>query len=63
DLPILARMARNFLAIPASSTSIERLFSDSGYLVTKQRSSMSSATVRECMCTKHWIREGLMCYL
>ncbi|EJD50444.1 hATC-domain-containing protein [Auricularia subglabra TFB-10046 SS5] len=63
DLPILARMARDYLAIPASSTSVERLFSESGYLVTKQRSSLPAATIRECMCTKRWIREGLMKYL
>ncbi|KZV97167.1 hypothetical protein EXIGLDRAFT_568149, partial [Exidia glandulosa HHB12029] len=59
DLPILARMARDYLAIPASSVSVERLFSAAGGLTTRERSSLSAKTIRECMCTKLWIRQGL----
>ncbi|KZV91117.1 hypothetical protein EXIGLDRAFT_562179, partial [Exidia glandulosa HHB12029] len=59
DFPILSRMARDFLAIPASSVSVERLFSAAGLLTTRERSSLSADTIRECMCTKMWIRQGL----
>lgn len=40
--PILAKMARIYLAIPAASTSSERLFSDAGNLLSAKRSRINS---------------------
>ncbi|CDO75398.1 hypothetical protein BN946_scf184855.g1 [Trametes cinnabarina] len=58
--PIIARMARDFLAIPATSVSVERLFSSSRHLCTDVRASFKATTITEAMCVKHWIRAGLL---
>ena len=46
--PVLAKMARIFLAIPITSTSSERLFSDAGNLLTSKRSRIDSELFK-CM--------------
>jgi hypothetical protein len=60
EFPIITRMARDFLAIPRTMASVERLFSKSRHLCTDQRSSLKAATLTQAMCTKEWLREGLM---
>lgn len=60
EYPVHARMARDFLAIPGAMVSVERLFSRSRHLCTDQRSSLKAATLTQAMCTKEWLREGLM---
>jgi hypothetical protein len=50
--PVLAKMARIFLAIPATSTSSERLFSDAGNLLTSKRSRMDSELFKRMMFLK-----------
>jgi hypothetical protein len=37
-LPVMFRLARKFLAIPATSVASERIWSDAGNIVTKKRS-------------------------
>ena len=59
DFPILSRMARDFLAIPGSSVSVERLFSKSRHLCTDLRGSLKAETVTEAMCARQWLRDGL----
>ena len=38
----------------ASSVSVERIFSSSGHLVSKNRSRLTDATIRMTMCLKSW---------
>lgn len=60
DFPIVAKMARDFLAIPGTSVSVERLFSKSRHLCSDLRSSMKADTIMEAMLTRSWIRDGLL---
>lgn len=54
--PTLAKMARDILPIPATSVSVERLFSRSRGICTDLRSSLKAETVREALLTKVWIK-------
>ena len=54
DRPVLAAMARDFLAIPASSASSERAFSFARRTVTEWRSSLAPETIRALLCLKSW---------
>ena len=49
DYPILAEMARDFLAIVASSSPSERLFSIDGDLITKKRNGLSGRRIRQIL--------------
>ncbi|SJL11861.1 uncharacterized protein ARMOST_15272 [Armillaria ostoyae] len=57
--PIITTMARDFLAIPGTSVSVERLFSTSRQLCTEVRSSLKADTIMKAMLTKAWIKAGL----
>jgi hypothetical protein len=50
--PVLTKMARIFLAIPATSTSSERLFSDAGNLMTSKRTRIDSELFKRMMFLK-----------
>jgi hypothetical protein len=52
-------MARDFLAIPGTSVSVERLFSSARHLCHESRASLHANTISEAMLTKMWIKEGL----
>ena len=60
EFSVISKIACDFLAIPATSVSVECLFSKSRHLCTDLRTSMKAETVIEAMCTKAWIREGLL---
>ena len=48
-------MARDFLAIPATSVPSEQIFSIAGQILTKRRSSLSEGMMNTLMCTKSWL--------
>jgi hAT family C-terminal dimerisation region len=54
DFPIVSRMARDHLAIPAMSALSESVFSDGGNVVTKNRNRLSGDSVREIVCLRNW---------
>lgn len=53
--PSLAKMARDYLAVPGSTVGIERVFSNGGRLVSPQRSRLSSLTIEQLMLLKDWM--------
>ena len=46
DYPMLARVVKKYLCVPATSTPSERLFSKSGQVVSPQRASLNPETVQ-----------------
>jgi len=52
--PNLSKMAKDYLAIPGTSTSSERLFSSGKHLISDTRQSLSPSTIRACQCLKSW---------
>jgi hypothetical protein len=55
EYPCLARIARDYLAIPATSAPCERAFSGGADLITKKRGSLKEDTIRVCVCLKSWL--------
>jgi hAT family C-terminal dimerisation region len=53
-------MARDFLAIPATSTSVKRVFSRSRHICSDLRSSLKAGNNSETLLAKLWIRNGLL---
>jgi len=53
--PILVRMARDVLAIPATTVASESVFSLGGRIVHKYRSRLDPQVVEALVCTKDWI--------
>ena len=51
--PHLARMARQYLAVPASCASVERLFSSVGLVKSDSRANLLDATTIDIMFAKH----------
>jgi hypothetical protein len=58
--PQLHRMALDYLSIPATSTSVERVFSQGRHLLPYSRNSLSPSSVRAFLCFGSWARCGLV---
>lgn len=54
EFPIIAQMARDHLAIQATSVESERLFSMSEGIMTKKRSNTKPCTLQQYVCVKFW---------
>ena len=54
--PVLSRIARNILAIPAVSVSVERLFSSSKHTLSDSRSSLSAESASITIIAKEWLK-------
>ncbi|CCO37231.1 hypothetical protein BN14_11386 [Rhizoctonia solani AG-1 IB] len=58
NLPVLSRIARDILAIPATSVSVERLFSQCKLVMSDYRN-MSIDTARQIITCQQWLEAGL----
>jgi hypothetical protein len=47
-------LARQYLAISATSASSERIFSQASNIITKKRNKLSKDTFKMIMCLKNW---------
>ncbi len=54
EYPTLFRMAMDYLAIPSSSASSERAFSQAHLVITETRTSLCTDSVRALNCLKSW---------
>ena len=57
QFPTLAAMARDFLAVPATSAPSERAFSLGRQLISQFRHGLEIDTVGKCMCLKAWLKQ------
>ncbi len=57
EFPLLCQLARRYLAVPASSAPVERLFSIAGKTFSKERSRLTDERFEQLMfikCNKHF---------
>ena len=59
NFPIITQMAQDYLAIPATSVTVERVFSKSHHICSNLHSSLKEKTITMALLTKVWIRNGL----
>jgi hypothetical protein len=60
--PNLHRMALDYLSVPATSTSVERVFSQGRHLLPFTRNSLSPSSIRAFLCFGSWARCGLVVF-
>jgi len=54
--PILSHIAKNVLAIPVSTVSLESAFSTGDRILDPFRSSLNPITVKALICAQNWLR-------
>jgi hypothetical protein len=54
EFPIIAKMAKDFLPMPATSSPSEVVFSAGGDIITKKRNRLVGESVRMIICLKAW---------
>lgn len=60
EFPIVSDMARDFLAIQATSVASEQAFSVAGNTITKTRNRLLPETTRACLCMKSWLSNNIV---
>jgi hypothetical protein len=55
--PSLARMAKDYLAVPGATVGVERVFSGSGRIVVPHRNRLKPATIEKLMLLRNWMIE------
>jgi hypothetical protein len=60
DYPILSRMAFDLFSCPAMSAECERVFSQTGKVITDERNRLEPGTVAALECQKHLLRSSLL---
>jgi hypothetical protein len=60
EYPIIARMARDHLGIPATSAASKSVFSVGGDIITKKRNRLGADNTRKLLCLRDWgvLEEG-----
>jgi hypothetical protein len=58
DYPVLSRIARDILAIPGVSISVEQLFSSSKHTLSDTRSSLTAVSASKTVVVKEWLKKG-----
>ena len=59
EFPIITQMALDYLAIPATSVSVEKVFSKSQHISSNIHSSLKENIITMALLTKVWIWSGL----
>ena len=54
EFPIVSQMARDHLAIPATSAASECVFSSGSDLITKKRNQLGGDNIRRLLCMRSW---------
>lgn len=54
EFPIISRMAKDHLAIPATSAASESVFSVGGDIITKKRNRLGADNTRRLLCMRDW---------
>ena len=54
--PHLANMARDYLAVPATTVGVERVFSLGGRIVSPQRSRLGGEVIHKVITLQNWMR-------
>lgn len=60
SFPVLAKMARDHLSIPATSVPSEQLFSSGRRVVTDFRKSLTDEHMEALMCLQNWILKDFL---
>jgi len=55
----LTELAKRYLGMPATSASVERLFSIAGSIIRARRASMKIETAEKLLCYQEWLKKGL----
>lgn len=56
--PIISKMAKDILCIPASSVPSERLFSEAALVLTKNRCSLKDESIKALICINRWMKSS-----